>query len=148
MKAMQVSLHHFTDQVKRLQSEYEDITGEFKGIREAYFEHRKTEERRALDQQKIQAMMRQNLGEDETAAADQQPYKGHKVAPLQKPGQAAAPDPTTDAADPFSYKPPEIASPSSAQPEIAISDPSSPQRGPVPPPELPSPESEEVQSDE
>ena len=80
MKAMQVSLTHFQDQVKRFQSEYDEIQTEFSSMHANYF----TECRKSLKeeerQQKVSSMMQGVEGAAATVGANQPgPYKGHSV---------------------------------------------------------------------
>eukprot|EP01060_Flectonema_neradi_P001118 TRINITY_DN10670_c0_g1_i1.p1 TRINITY_DN10670_c0_g1~~TRINITY_DN10670_c0_g1_i1.p1 ORF type:complete len:774 (+),score=182.79 TRINITY_DN10670_c0_g1_i1:475-2796(+) len=94
MKAMQVSLCHFQDQVKRFQSEYDDIQAEFSTMHTTYFKERRQVMREDEHQRKVQSMMNGVEGAAATVGANQPgPYKGHSVGHLANtdPGPVSSP---------------------------------------------------------
>ena len=75
---MEVSLQHFREQVKRLQSQCRDVQDEFGTVKSDYFRKRKQDSKLQREQQIITEMM----GGSEPSRTDtSKPYTGHKVPP-------------------------------------------------------------------
>ncbi|KAJ9467982.1 Cilia- and flagella-associated protein 58 [Diplonema papillatum] len=103
MKAMQMSLQHFQDQVKRLQFQYDEVKSDYSSTMTGYFKQRKAGDREQERQEKISAMMGRTAPAGGGDRA--QPYEGHKVQPLHGTLPAISTTDTADEHDPYNYNP-------------------------------------------